>query len=68
MMAVEAKLSAAAEDGSTDLSAGVEPPFAPVAQPSLSPCPVLRGSQTSFPLHEPVLRSLFPVWGEESGC
>lgn len=65
---VESKTRAAAVDGSTDLSAGVEPLFAAATHPGLSPSPALKGSQRSFPPREPVLRSLDPVWGEERGC
>lgn len=61
-------LGATAVGGSTDLSAGVEPLFAPAAQPALSLFPALKGSQTSFPPHEPVLNSLCPVWGKGPGC
>lgn len=68
LITAEAKPSVAAEGGSTDLSAGVEPLFAPAAQPALSPFPVLKGSQKPFPPHEPVPHSLCPVWGKGPGC
>lgn len=54
--------------GNTDLSAGVEPPFAPAAQPALSLFPALKGSQSPFPPREPDLHSLCPVWGRGPGC
>lgn len=46
----------------TDLSAGVEPLFAPAAPPALSPFPGLKVSQMPCPRREPVLHSLCPVW------
>lgn len=53
--------------GSTDLSAGFEPLFAPAAQPALSAFPVLKGSQMPFLPHELVPHSVCSVWGKGPG-
>lgn len=55
-----------AVDWSTDLSAGVRLLLAAASQLALAPFPELKESQMPFPLREPGLHPLCPVWGEKT--
>lgn len=55
-----------AVDWSTDLSAGVRLLLAAASQLALAPFPELKESPRPFPLREPDLHPLCPVWGEKT--